>query len=109
MEVLRLFNVALAQILPQSKHNFNQMEKQKTLSDIPTDTFNRIIKELLSQGWKKIDEYKGFDAWIDYGMVLLRKKNIKLKFEWDNWTEGEIYGPVNSSSKCNFTEVGQLQ
>ena len=64
-----------------------------TLSDIPTDTFNLIVEELRSHGWKKIDEYKGFDAWIDYGMILLHKESVNLKFEWDNWTEGEIHGP----------------
>jgi len=91
MEILSLFNVALAKILP--KRNLAQIERQRTLSVIPTDIFNDIIKDLRSQGWKKIDEYKNFDAWIDYGMMLLRKKDIKLKFEWDNWTEGEIHGP----------------
>lgn len=93
MNALKLLSNALAQFSHQPRHDLNQIANQLTLSDIPTDTFNLIIKELCSQGWKKIREYNGFDAWIDYGMVVLRKKNIKLKFEWDNWTEGEIHGP----------------
>ena len=62
------------------------------ISDIPTETFNRIIDDLRSQGWKKIEEYDGFDAWIDYGKVVLRKSGEHLVFEWDNWEEGRVEG-----------------
>lgn len=62
------------------------------ISDIPTETFNRIIDELRSQGWKKIEEYDGFDAWMDYGKVVLRKSGEHLVFEWDNWEEGRVDG-----------------
>lgn len=64
-----------------------------TVKDIPTDRFNQLIKELISDGWKKTYEYSGFDAWIDYGNVKLKKGNMKLTCEWDNWTEGSIEGP----------------
>ena len=62
------------------------------VSDIPTETFNRIVKDLRSQGWKKIEEYDGFDAWIDYGKMVLRKRGEDLVFEWDNWEEGRVDG-----------------
>ena len=65
-----------------------------TIKDIPTEQFNEIIKELITLGWKKTYVYDGFDAWIDYGKVKLREKGIKLIFEWDNWTEGSIEGPI---------------
>ena len=62
------------------------------ISDIPTETFNQIIKDLRSQGWRKIEEYDGFDAWIDYGKMVLRKNGEELVFEWDNWEEGTVEG-----------------
>jgi hypothetical protein len=64
-----------------------------TIVDIPTDRFNGIVKQLKSEGWKQTYEYSGFDAWIDYGAVRLKKKGLTLLFEWDNWTEGSIEGP----------------
>ncbi len=63
------------------------------ISDIPTHTFNLMVSELRSEKWKKVAEYDGFDAWIDYGMVVLKKSGVKLKFEWDNWFEGSVRGP----------------
>jgi hypothetical protein len=43
------------------------------ICNIPTETFNRIVKDLRADGWRKAAEYDGFDAWIDYGMIVLRK------------------------------------
>lgn len=63
------------------------------IQDIPTDRFNTIAQDLLSSGWVKTYEYDNFDAWIDCGRVDLKKGAVKLKFEWDNWTEGQIIGP----------------
>ena len=63
-----------------------------TIKDIPTEQFNDIIKSLAEEGWSLVSEYSGFDAWIDYGRVKLRKGGHRLKFEWDNWTEGSIEG-----------------
>lgn len=63
------------------------------IQDIPTDRFNAIAKELLASGWVKTYEYDNFDAWVDYGRIDLKKGSVKLKFEWDNWTEGQIIGP----------------
>jgi hypothetical protein len=41
---------------------------------------------------EKTYEYTGFDAWIDYGCIKLKKGKAKIKLEWDNWTEGSIEG-----------------
>lgn len=64
-----------------------------SLTDIPTDTFNQILADFCAEGWEIVSEYNGIDAWIDYGNVLLRKDDINLSFEWDNWYEGIIEGP----------------
>lgn len=64
-----------------------------TIKDIPTERFNAIIRQLKTDGWKQTYEYSGFDAWIDYGAVRLRKNGVGLFLEWDNWTEGSIEGP----------------
>ena len=64
-----------------------------TIKDIPTDAFNALARQLIASGWKKTYEYTGFDAWIDYGRIKLRKNGSRLNFEWDNWTEGSVEGP----------------
>lgn len=82
--------------MPEPLRNYftrNRVNVVMLLSDIPTDAFNRIIAELRADGWKKIKEYDGFDAWIDYGFVVLQKQGVRLTFEWDNWIEGSLEGP----------------
>jgi hypothetical protein len=64
-----------------------------TVTDIKTDAFNQIVKDLRKEGWRRIEEYDNIDAWIDYGMVRLKKKGVILKFEWTNWDEGSVEGP----------------
>ncbi|MDR0233910.1 MAG: hypothetical protein LBI31_03800, partial [Zoogloeaceae bacterium] len=66
-----------------------------TIKDLPTAQFNALIAELVSAGWRKTSEYKGFDAWIDYGQIKMRRDGIRLTFEWDNWTEGSVEGSRN--------------
>ena len=61
--------------------------------DIPTDRFNVIVKELLASGWVKSYEYDNSDARVDHGRIDLTKGSVKLQFEWDNWSEGQIIGP----------------
>ncbi len=67
--------------------------RRAIIQDIPTEQFNNIIRQYQQFGWNKTYEYGGFDAWIDYGRVDLRKGFSKLRFEWDNWCEGEVQGP----------------
>jgi hypothetical protein len=64
-----------------------------TIKDISTERFRALVDQLTRDGWHKIGEYDGFDAWIDYGRIKLKKGTIKLTLEWDNWTEGSIEGP----------------
>jgi YD repeat-containing protein len=63
------------------------------IENIPTDTFNRIVEAHIAAGWQKQYVYDGFDAWIDYGRVDLTRGGKTLRFEWTNWTEGEVAGP----------------
>lgn len=63
-----------------------------SITSIRTDKFNEFLSVLQDEGWKKTYEYSGFDAWIDYGCVHLKKDGIRLKFEWDNWDEGSVEG-----------------
>ena len=65
-----------------------------TIKDIPTDQFNELIESMISSGWKKTYVYDEFDVWVDYGKVKLKNNGCRLTFEWDNWTEGSIEGPV---------------
>jgi hypothetical protein len=69
------------------------MYQNASIGNIKTETFNTILAELQEEGWSKTYVYDGFDAWIDYGRVDLINDGIKLKFEWDNWSEGVIEGP----------------
>jgi hypothetical protein len=68
------------------------MLRLATIADIPTERFNALRAQLLAEGWAQTYEYTGFDAWIDYGCLKLRKGRDKLKLEWDNWTEGSVEG-----------------
>jgi len=63
------------------------------ITGIETHTFHQIVADLRSEGWETISEYDGFDVWIDYGKIVLRKDETDLTFEWDNWSEGEVAGP----------------
>jgi hypothetical protein len=64
-----------------------------TIKDIPTERFRAVLDGLTGDGWRKVGEYDGFDAWIDYGRINLRKEAVRLTLEWDNSTEGSIEGP----------------
>ena len=70
-----------------------------TIIDIPTEEFNSLTEDFISNGWVKKSEYAGFDAWIDYGFMKLKKNSIVLKFEWDIYGEGSIEGPINTITK----------
>jgi hypothetical protein len=72
---------------------------------IPTDIFNRMVKELCAEGWRKTEEYDNFDAWIDYGMVVLQKGGNGLRFEWDNWMEGQLTDQMRLFSRFKADTV----
>lgn len=65
------------------------------LEDIETDIGNRIIETLRAEGWKQVAQYSplAFDKGIDYDSYQLRKDEVELKLEWDNWFEWTISGP----------------
>jgi hypothetical protein len=83
----------VAKFLRSTSKAVFSLRNRATILDIPTDRFNDIIKQLKLDGWKQTFEYSGFDAWIDYGAIRLKKNRLTLFFEWDNWTEGSIEGP----------------
>ena len=70
-----------------------------TIKDLPTARFNGLVAELAAAGWRKTSEYDGFDAWIDYGRIVMERDGIRLTLEWDNWTEGSIEGPRSAIEK----------
>jgi len=63
------------------------------IEDIVTDTFSRMIADLIDEGWVVTYAYNGIDSWIDYGKVILEKEGRTLTFEWTNWEEGTVEGP----------------
>lgn len=69
------------------------------IENIPTEIFNEILDQFQNDGWKKIYEYDLFDAWIDYGKVILEKDGQEIVFEWDNWFEGIIEGSADVVEK----------
>ncbi len=66
-----------------------------TLSDIPTATLIAMGKQMVEDGWRKLEEYEGYDAWIDYAHVVLEKEGITVTLEWDNWMEGTVTAPAS--------------
>ena len=78
----------------------------RIIQDVPSDQFISIVEDYVKQGWVKTYEYDGFDAWIDFGKIKLKKDSEKLVFEWDNWSEGEITGKVQELQK--LAELYQL-
>ena len=62
----------------------------KIATDIKTENWNRIIQGLIDDDWKLKMKYDGFDAGIDFDFLVLKKKQDKIEFSWDNWVEGEI-------------------
>ena len=67
------------------------------LVDIKTEIGNKILEDLIKEGWKKAHEYSplAFDKGIDFDSYVLKKDKSKLKFKWNNWLEWEISGTEN--------------
>lgn len=48
------------------------------ISDIETVQFKQI-KDLRSEGWKKVEEHDNTEAWIDFSCVDLLVRNANLQ------------------------------
>ena len=75
------------------KAGLSLSRKLGRIANIPTEDFNALVTSLQKEGWRRTYAYSGFDAWIDYGCLKLRKQGVTLKCEWDNWMEGTVSGP----------------
>jgi hypothetical protein len=62
------------------------------IENIKTETWHRIMEDLMAGGFIETCRYGGVDAGIDYSRYELmnRAEGELIIFEWDNWTEGEI-------------------
>ena len=89
----RLNMVLLARFLRALAKQRFRLLGLATIKDIPTDRFRKLVDQLAGAGWRKTSEYDGFDAWIDYGRIRMKRHGANLTLEWDNWTEGSIEGP----------------
>lgn len=69
------------------------MYQDASITGVKTEIFGLVLAELQDEGWSAAYTYDGFDKGIDYDRVDLVNDGIKLKFEWDNWSEGIIQGP----------------
>jgi len=81
------------------------------LINIDTDLGNRIIKELLINGWKKEKEYNkySFDKGIDFDNYCLIKQNLSLYFEWDNWFEWKVSGSESALKDLSDKYVLEIE
>ena len=74
------------------------LKRTKRIEDIPTDLGNALLRDLLSSGWRIVDQYPDhmFDKGIDYDSYTLKGQTGKLEFEWSNWDEWSILGSEES-------------
>lgn len=61
-----------------------------TAVDIKTELWNEVFDYLINDGWIVMYKYDGFDAGIDYDLIILEKQQEKILLGWDNWQEGEM-------------------
>lgn len=89
----------------------------KIVTNIETDIFYLIIKDLVKDKWKIICEYDDeiFDKSIDF--YKLTKNEKIILFAWDNWFEVEIKAEIEILKQLavqykfdlNFNEPNFLQ
>ena len=84
--------------LAQLRWQAFQFHKRKTgmrgqISSISTPVFEKMLSDLRAEQWKIISRYDGFDAGIDYDLVVLEKGNVTLKFKWVLYLDGSVEGP----------------
>ena len=63
------------------------------ITNIPVGTFNKIVRDLRSQGWRKTEEYDALGTWINHNVILLERDGTTLRFDWDHRREGKLDGP----------------
>lgn len=44
-------------------------------------------------------------CWIDYGKVVLRRDDLQIVLEWNNWCEGEIEAPEHVILELGLEEL----
>ncbi|GAB2842785.1 hypothetical protein [Ferruginibacter profundus] len=62
------------------------------VTNIETELFYSIIKQLTKTSWKITIEYSSniFDKGIDFDFYQLEKESETIQMAWTNWFEGEI-------------------
>ena len=109
LEVIGLFSVGYLSRTARKEVVEAKLLGASKLPDVPTEVFNAMITTLRDEGWKKVQEYKGFDAWINHGMLVLQKGEKVLRFEWDNSTEGRVEGQkVEVDEMCHRFALQRL-
>ncbi|MGA0610580.1 hypothetical protein [Caldimonas sp. KR1-144] len=53
-----------------AKHRFRLLGLA-TINDIPSDSFESMLRQLVATGWKPGSRYRGIDAGIDYSRSVL--------------------------------------
>ncbi|MFB7724872.1 hypothetical protein [Nocardia sp. NPDC056100] len=71
--------------------------------NISTARFNEILDLHRADGWHRVYEYTGPDAWIDYGRIHLKNGRTVLRFRWNNYDEGSVTGP-----RGNIEDIARL-
>ncbi|MFE1593420.1 hypothetical protein [Nocardia sp. NPDC058705] len=61
--------------------------------NISAACFNELRELYIDNGWRRIYEYDGPDAGIDYVRVHLKKGGSVLRFRWDHYDQGSVAGP----------------
>jgi hypothetical protein len=73
-------------------------KKKITIEDIETELGNSLLKYLVANNWKVVNEYSDmmFDKGIDYDSYTLKSDTYKIEMDWDNWFEWKVTGTEES-------------
>ncbi len=63
------------------------------ISEVSIDALRTILSDYQKDNWRKVEDWWGVAGSVEYGVIKLQKENVTLKFDYDNWTEGNIQGP----------------
>lgn len=86
------------------------MTDAHTIADVDTETGNRLLQALTSEGWKVVDQYAptAFDKGIDYDHYVLARDGRRITCTWDNWTEWSIACGDADLAQMVRTRIGQI-